>query len=88
VQLNTPGQADGVLAAWIDDQPKLLYEGRAFRGASESDPSPASTRFSQLLLVGQYSGPAAVPQTQTSWQDDFIVSPQRIGCHVPARPVR
>jgi hypothetical protein len=88
VQLNTPGQTDGVLAAWIDDQPKLLYEGRAFRGASGSDPSPASARLSQLLVLGQYSGPAPVPHAQTSWQDDFIVSPQRIGCHVPARPVR
>ena len=88
VQLNTPGQTDGVLAAWIDDQPKLLYEGRAFRGASEGDPSPASARLSQLLVLGQYSGPATVPHFQISWQDDLIVSPQRVGCHAPARTVR
>ena len=88
VQLNTPGQTDGVLAAWIDDQPKLLYEGRAFRGVSAGDPSPAGARLSQLLVLGQYGGPTVVPHAQTSWQDDFIVSPQRIGCHVPARTVR
>lgn len=88
VQLNAPGQADGALAAWIDEQPKLLYEGRRFRGASATDPSPSGARLSQLFVNGQYGGQTTVPHFQTAWQDDFIISPQRVGCRVPARTVR
>ena len=88
VQLNTPGLSDGALAAWIDDRPALLYEGRAFRGSSPTDPSPPDARLAQFLILGQYGGPTMVPHAQTSWLDDFIVSPQRIGCSAPARTIR
>lgn len=88
VQLNAPGHSDGAIAAWIDDDRKLFYDGRALRGTAATDPSPPTARLSQLLVVGQYSADTTVPLLQTSWQDDLIVSSQRIGCHTPARAVR
>ena len=88
VQLNTPGAPDGTLAAWIDEERKLFYDGRAFRGTEAGDPSPPTARLGQLLVVGQYGSDTPVSQRQFSWQDDLIISPQRIGCQTPARPAR
>ena len=40
VKLNTPGAADGEIAAWIDGDLKLQYAGREFRGSSPLDLCP------------------------------------------------
>jgi hypothetical protein len=79
VTLNTPGLPDGVLAAWIDDQPKLLYAGRQFRGAAANDPAPSTARFQALMIAGQY-GQSTLTNPQFSWQDDVAASTERIGC--------
>jgi cellulose synthase/poly-beta-1,6-N-acetylglucosamine synthase-like glycosyltransferase len=80
VKLNTPGAADGQLAAWIDGEQKLSYDGRQFRGSSPDDPAPSSAVLDALLATGQYGGPTPVPQLQTSWQDDYVGATERIGC--------
>jgi len=86
VTLNTPGLPDGVLAAWIDDEPKLLYAGRQFRGLDSSDPAPSTARIQALMIAGQY-GQSALPHPQSSWQDDHAASTERIGCQSsPAIP--
>jgi hypothetical protein len=80
VQLNTPGLADGEVAAWIDGELKLQYTGRRFLGADPADPAPPGTGIETAILSGQYGGSTAVPQLQHAWQDDHVVAGQRIGC--------
>ena len=79
VKLNTPGAADGALAAWIDGELKLAYTGRQFRGSGLLDPAPSSARLQAVALTGYYGGVSTVPQEQYSWQDDAVVSLQPIG---------
>jgi hypothetical protein len=83
VKLNTPGAADGELAAWIDGELKLAYTGREFRGANLTDPAPSTAQIQSVAVSGHYGGLTPVPQLQFSWQDDHAVSTERIGC----RPV-
>jgi cellulose synthase/poly-beta-1,6-N-acetylglucosamine synthase-like glycosyltransferase len=79
VKLNTPGAADGELAAWIDGELKLQYTGREFRGALPTDPAPSTATIQAVGATGYYGGVTPVPQLQFSWQDDFVVSTQPIG---------
>jgi len=83
VKLNTPGAADGELAAWIDGELKLTYAGREFRGARPDDPAPSTAMIEAVAVSGHYGGLTPVPQLQFSWQDDHVASQERIGC----RPV-
>lgn len=78
VKLNTPGAADGELAAWIDGELKLLHTGWRFRGASPDDPAPSTAKIETVTVSGDYEGP--VPQLQFSWHDDHVASTHRIGC--------
>jgi hypothetical protein len=80
VKLNTPGLADGELAAWIDGELKLRYTGRAFRGLDPADPAPPTARIESASIAGQYGATSDVPQLQFSWHDDHVVSSDRIGC--------
>lgn len=86
IKLNTPGVADGVVAAWIDGEPKLLHAGRRLRGVSPTDPAPSTARIKQLFVAAQYGGLAPVPYLQFSWQDDYVASTERIGCQ-PYAPI-
>src|SRR5438874_495228 len=79
VKLNTPGAADGEIAAWIDGDLKLQYAGREFRGSSPIDPAPSSAQIQAVGASGYYGGVSPVPQLQFSWQDDVVVSNQPIG---------
>jgi hypothetical protein len=80
VKLNTPGLADGEVAAWIDGELKLLYPGRQFRGLTSLDPGPSTARLESAFIAGGYGGITPVPQLQFSWHDDHVVSSQPIGC--------
>jgi hypothetical protein len=80
VKLNTPGASDGQLAAWIDGDQALSYDGRRFRGASPDDPAPSTASIDALLVAGSYGGPTLVPQPQSSWHDDYVAATERIGC--------
>lgn len=79
VKLNTPGQADGELAAWIDGELKLAYDGREFRGATPLAPAPSTARIDSVAVTGYYGGVTPVPQEQYSWIDDTVFSSQPIG---------
>jgi hypothetical protein len=83
VKLNTPGVADGELAAWIDGELKLSYTGREFRGASPLDPAPSTAQIQSVAVSGHYGGLTTVPQLQYSWHDDHVVATEPIG----TRPV-
>jgi len=85
VKLNTPGLADGEVAAWIDDELKLFYPERQFRGAASTDPAPSTATVESAYIAGGYGG-AAVPRLQYAWHDDHVVSSQRIGCQVDTTP--
>jgi hypothetical protein len=80
VQLNTPGAADGAVAAWIDGELKMLHAAREFRGAAPYDPAPSTSELSAVLVTGQYGGSSTVPRLQFSWQDDYVASTERVGC--------
>jgi hypothetical protein len=82
VKLNTPGAADGELAAWIDGELKLLYTGREFRGSTPAAPAPSTAKIEAIGISGHYGGRTPVPQLQYSWQDDHVASTQPIGCQV------
>jgi hypothetical protein len=84
VALNTPGLADGELAAWIDGELKLWHPGRRFLGLDPSDPAPPHARLESAFIAGHYGGLTLVPQPQQSWHDDHVVSSERIGCLPPA----
>jgi hypothetical protein len=86
VKLNTPGLADGELAAWIDGELKLRYTGRAFRGLDPADPAPPTARIESASIAGQYGATSDVPQLQFSWHDDHVVSSDRIGCEPAGLP--
>jgi hypothetical protein len=79
VKLNTPGTADGELAAWIDGELKLQYGGREFRGSSPLDPAPSIAQIQAVGATGYYGGVSPVPQLPFSWQDDVVVSTSPIG---------
>jgi hypothetical protein len=80
VKLNTPGLADGAVAAWIDGERKLFHAGRAFRGTGPADPAPSTARIDALMIAAQFGGWSTVPRLQFSWQDDLSASTQRVGC--------
>jgi hypothetical protein len=80
VKLNTPGAADGQLAAWIDGEQKLFYDAREFRGSRPDDPAPSTTAIDAFVVSGQYGGLTPVPQAQSSWHDDHVGATERIGC--------
>lgn len=82
VKLNTPGAADGELAAWIDGEEKLAYTGREFRGANATDPAPSTAKIQAIGLSGYYGGVTPVPREQFSWQDDVVASLEPIGCRL------
>ena len=80
VKLNAPGASDGQLAAWIDGEQKLSYDGRQFRGADPGDPSPPATGIDSMIVAGHYGGLTTVPKLQFSWHDDYVGSTERVGC--------
>ena len=69
VKLNTPGAADGQLAAWIDGEQKLSYGGRQFRGSSADDPGPSTSAIDAILVTGHTeadAGAAAATRGRTT----------------------
>jgi hypothetical protein len=71
VQLNTPGQANGSIRAWVDGRPVMARNGLVLRGAGRN--------FSiDKLMVGAFYGGAdpswAPPRTTYLQFDDIVVS--------------
>jgi hypothetical protein len=70
--LNTPGEADGVLEFWIDDE---LQAGR-----SDLDLRGSWTDYAINALVVENLWPGGAPAPLRRWIDDVVVSTEPIGC--------
>jgi hypothetical protein len=70
--LNTPGEADGVLEFWIDDE---LQAGR-----SDLDLRGSWTDYAINALVVENLWPGGAPVPLRRWIDDVVVSTEPIGC--------
>jgi hypothetical protein len=72
MELNTPGQADGSMAFWIDDGLGHMVEGMAWRDVSELQLNRA--------ILEHYIEPGDTDHPNQVWFDDVVVSTERIGC--------
>lgn len=75
VKLNTPGQADGVLQAWVDGKLVFSREDIIFRSVPE-------LRIESAWLNVYHGGTTAAPQDLTLYIDNLVVARRYIG---PAR---
>lgn len=75
VKLNTPGQSDGVLQAWIDGKLVFSREDIAYRSVPE-------LRIESAWLNVYHGGTAPAPQDLTLYIDNLVVARRYIG---PAR---
>ncbi len=71
-RINTPGQADGVMAFWVNDQPAHEQTGMHWRDVSE-------LQFNRVNLE-HFIDDGDTDHENPIWFDDVVVSPQRIGC--------
>jgi hypothetical protein len=76
MRLNTPGQADGAMAFWVDDRLALDQPGMHWR----DDPT---LRLNKAWLQ-HYIAAGDADQSNQVWFDDVVVSTQRVGCGGPA----
>jgi hypothetical protein len=72
MQLNTPGQADGRMAFWIDGQPALEVQGMRWRDIPE-------LQLNKAWLM-HYIAAGDAEQSNPVWFDDMVVSREYIGC--------
>lgn len=79
MQLNSPGQADGRMAFWVDGRPALEVTGMHWRDA-------ADLQLNKAWLM-HYIAAGDAQQSNQVWFDDMVVSEQYIGCSaLPAAP--
>lgn len=77
IQANTPGQANGELAAWIDGKLYIHYTGIRWRASAEVK----LKRFSIDLYVHQ------AERDNTVWYDDVVLSTGYVGPKVGAASI-
>lgn len=75
VGLNTPGHADGVLEAWIDEAPVFAREELSFRRAAETDIAIRSFWFNVY-----FGGPNTSKHGKDLAFDDVVLAAERVGC--------
>ncbi|MBX3464893.1 MAG: hypothetical protein KF830_17125 [Planctomycetes bacterium] len=75
VAVNTPGEADGELAVWLDGDLYLHYRG--FRWRSSADV--------RIKRIGLLTYVHAARRDNTAWFDDLVVATGYIGTGAPAR---
>lgn len=73
IRANTPGEADGELAAWIDGELYIHYRGFRWRTTD----AVKLKRFNVGLYVHQAT------KDNTVWYDDVVLSTGYIGCEAP-----
>lgn len=76
LQLNTPGQADGRMAFWIDGLPALEVDGMRWRDVPE-------LQLNKAWLM-HYIAAGDADQSNPVWFDDMVVSTDYIGCDGPS----
>lgn len=72
MRLNSPGQADGILEYWIDDELEARRDGLNWVGTY-------LTYGINAVFLENYAN-SGTPMTQERYWDDFIVATARIGC--------
>ena len=72
MELNTPGQSDGSMAFWVDDELGQQTDGMAWRDIPELQLNRAM--LEHYIANGDTDHPNQV------WFDDVVVSTERIGC--------
>jgi MYXO-CTERM domain-containing protein len=72
MRLNTPGEADGSMAFWINDELALEQPGMHWRDVSELQLNKA--------WLQHYIDNGDANQPNRAWFDDVVVSTERIGC--------
>ncbi|KIG16641.1 Chitinase [Enhygromyxa salina] len=72
MQINTPGQADGAMSFWVDDELSLEQTGMHWRDVEELALNKA---WLQHYIAG-----GDADQPNEVWFDDVVVSTERIGC--------
>ncbi len=82
VQMNTIGQHDGAMAAWIDGKPLGLWSGFMWRTTEE-------LKISYFWLQHFYSERGLPHLQSTCWFDDIVLATKYIGPRVekPSQPV-
>ncbi len=79
VKLNTPGESDGVLEAWLDGTRVFRRTGMAFRRASETE-----VGIREFWLNVFFGGTSSTPNDLNLTVDQVVVSTERrVGCAEP-----
>lgn len=78
MQLNSPGQADGRMAFWVNGRPALEVTGMHWRDI-------ADLQLNKAWLM-HYIAAGDAQQSNQVWFDDMVVSEEYIGCSDPDAP--
>ncbi|MFO7563642.1 MAG: MYXO-CTERM sorting domain-containing protein [Enhygromyxa sp.] len=72
MRINTPGEADGTMAFWVDEELALEQTGMHWRDVEELQLNKA--------WLQHYIASGDADQPNRVWFDDVVVSTERIGC--------
>jgi parallel beta-helix repeat protein len=75
VDMNTPGQANGLLEGWVDEQLAFYQDDFKFRGSSDGGIDVKSFWFDVY-----YGGTGTAPYNYSFDFDSLVLSSDRIGC--------
>lgn len=75
IKLNTPGQNDGRITYWVNEEVVLDREGENLRGAY------TATTINSVLLEGYWNSGAPVDDLER-WYDNVVVATEPVGCAV------
>jgi hypothetical protein len=76
VKLNTPGQSDGRITFWADDQVVLDRQNLNLRGAYDQTTI-------NVAMIDTYWNESSPVEGLRRWYDNVVLSTQPIGCAVP-----
>lgn len=75
VKMNTPGQPDGILEGWVDEQLAFHESDFKFRTSSQSNINVKSFWFDVF-----FGGADPAPGSLSMDFDSLVLSPERVGC--------
>ncbi len=75
IDMNTPGQANGLLEGWVDEQLAFYQDDFKFRGSSDANIDIKSFWFDVY-----YGGSSHAPSNYAFDFDSLVLSSERIGC--------
>ncbi len=75
IDMNTPGQANGLLEGWVDEKLAFYQDDFKFRGPGES-----SIDIKSFWFDVYYGGTSTAPTSYSFDFDELTLSSERIGC--------